>query len=100
MPRVHPVGSSRLSVDDWIREGYAIVAAGLKALKIDRLCDRLGVTKGSFYWYFTDMPIMRSRPACAPPTVGCYRPFARPSSIWVSTQTKPICVRAPHLLPE
>jgi AcrR family transcriptional regulator len=28
---------------------------GIKALKIDRLCKRLGVTKGSFYWHFTDM---------------------------------------------
>jgi AcrR family transcriptional regulator len=48
--------SSRLSVDDWILAGYAILADdGLPALKIDRLCERLGVTKGSFYWHFTDM---------------------------------------------
>ena len=41
--------SSRLSVDDWIQAGYAILAEeGIKALKIDRLCSRLGVTKGSF----------------------------------------------------
>jgi len=49
-------GSNRLSVDDWIQTGYAIVAdAGIEALKIDRLCSRLGVTKGSFYWHFKDM---------------------------------------------
>ena len=48
---------SRLSVDDWIQAGYAILAEeGIKALKIDRLCSRLGVTKGSFYWHFNDMP--------------------------------------------
>ncbi len=48
--------SSRLSVDDWIQAGYSILAEdGLQALKIDRLCERLGVTKGSFYWHFTDM---------------------------------------------
>jgi AcrR family transcriptional regulator len=47
----------RLSVDDWLAAGYAILAEeGIKALKIDRLCSRLGVTKGSFYWHFTDMP--------------------------------------------
>jgi AcrR family transcriptional regulator len=43
-----------LSVDDWIQAGFAILAEeGMKALKIDRLCRRLGVTKGSFYWHFT-----------------------------------------------
>jgi AcrR family transcriptional regulator len=42
-----------LSVDDWIQAGFAILAEeGIKALKIDRLCRRLGVTKGSFYWHF------------------------------------------------
>ncbi|MCT7661060.1 TetR/AcrR family transcriptional regulator [Mycobacterium deserti] len=51
----------RLSVDDWIQAGYAILAEeGIKALKIDRLCGRLGVTKGSFYWHFTDMASYRS----------------------------------------
>lgn len=54
-------GASRLSVDDWIQAGYAILAEeGIKALKIDRLCDRLGVTKGSFYWHFTDIKAYRA----------------------------------------
>jgi AcrR family transcriptional regulator len=53
--------SSRLSVDDWIQAGYAILAEeGIKALKIDTLCSRLGVTKGSFYWHFTDISAYRS----------------------------------------
>ncbi len=48
-------GKSRLTVDDWLQAGYAILAEeGLNALKIDRLCARLGVTKGSFYWHFAD----------------------------------------------
>jgi AcrR family transcriptional regulator len=48
--------NSRLSVDDWIQAGFAILAEeGIKALKIDRLCRRLDVTKGSFYWHFTDI---------------------------------------------
>jgi AcrR family transcriptional regulator len=51
----------RLSVDDWIQAGYAILAEeGIKALKIDRLCSRLGVTKGSFYWHFSDIASYRS----------------------------------------
>lgn len=55
------VSGGRLSVDDWIQAGYALVAdEGLKALKVDRLCTRLGVTKGSFYWHFKDMAGYRS----------------------------------------
>jgi AcrR family transcriptional regulator len=54
MARARAETSSRLSVDDWIQAGFAILAEeGMKALKIDRLCRRLGVTKGSFYWHFT-----------------------------------------------
>ncbi|MGH3632946.1 MAG: TetR/AcrR family transcriptional regulator, partial [Mycobacterium sp.] len=48
------------SADDWIQEGFRVLAEnGLKALTIDRLCRRLGVTKGSFYWHFSDMKSYR-----------------------------------------
>ncbi|KUH83189.1 MULTISPECIES: TetR/AcrR family transcriptional regulator [unclassified Mycobacterium] len=46
----------RLSAEDWIQAGYAILAEeGIKALKLESLCSRVGATKGSFYWHFTDM---------------------------------------------
>ena len=52
--------SSRLTVDDWLQAGYATIAdEGLHTLKLDRLCSRLNVTKGSFYWHFTDMAAYR-----------------------------------------
>ncbi|MCV7366631.1 TetR family transcriptional regulator [Mycolicibacterium duvalii] len=55
------VGSRKRSAEDWIQAGYAILAdEGIKALKLDRLCARLGVTKGSFYWHFTDMAAYRA----------------------------------------
>ena len=56
-----PRGSGRtLTADDWIEAGFAVLAdSGPNALRIDRLCERLGVTKGSFYWHFTDMPAYR-----------------------------------------
>jgi AcrR family transcriptional regulator len=55
-----PAGN-RLGLDDWIQAGYVLLAEeGIKALKIDRLCDRLGVTKGSFYWHFDGMPSYRA----------------------------------------
>jgi AcrR family transcriptional regulator len=61
MARGQATTSSRLSVDDWIQAGFAILAEeGIKALKIDRLCRRLGVTKGSFYWHVTDIAAYRS----------------------------------------
>jgi AcrR family transcriptional regulator len=61
MPRPSATGGSRRSVDDWIKAGFAIIAEeGMNALKIDRLCERLGVTKGSFYWHFEDMASYRA----------------------------------------
>jgi AcrR family transcriptional regulator len=48
--------NSRLSVDDWVQEGFRVLAEdGVKALTLGQLCTRLGVKKGSFYWHFSDM---------------------------------------------
>ena len=48
--------TSRLPVDDWVAAGFEILAEeGITALKIDRLCNRLAVTNGSFYWHFSDI---------------------------------------------
>lgn len=47
---------ARLTVEDWLEAGLALIAQeGLRAVKIDRLCSSLGVTKGSFYWHFGDL---------------------------------------------
>ncbi|MGE2834793.1 TetR/AcrR family transcriptional regulator [Mycobacterium sp. SMC-4] len=55
-----PASPGRRSADDWIHAGYAVLAdEGSRALKLDRLCARLGVTKGSFYWHFADMATYR-----------------------------------------
>ncbi|MGE2721042.1 TetR/AcrR family transcriptional regulator [Mycolicibacterium celeriflavum] len=56
-----PARTPRLSVDDWIQAGYEILAEqGIKALKLEALCERVGATKGSFYWHFSDMAGYRS----------------------------------------
>jgi AcrR family transcriptional regulator len=53
--------TGRLSVDDWIQAGFVIVAQeGIRALKLERVCRYLGVTRGSFYWHFTDMASYRA----------------------------------------
>jgi AcrR family transcriptional regulator len=63
LPTMAPPRDSggRLTADDWVQAGFAVLAdGGPNALRIDRLCERLGVTKGSFYWHFTDLPAYRS----------------------------------------
>lgn len=43
----------RLSYDDWVDGALALLAAeGAAAVRIPRLCEAVGVTKGSFYWHF------------------------------------------------
>jgi AcrR family transcriptional regulator len=62
-----PTGAGRrVTADDWIQAGFAGLAeGGPAALRISRLCDRLSVTKGSFYWHFTDMQEYRASLASA-----------------------------------
>jgi AcrR family transcriptional regulator len=53
--------NSRLSVNDWVQEGFRVLAEdGVKSLTLGHLCGRLGVTKGSFYWHFSDMTAYRT----------------------------------------
>jgi len=53
--------STRLSVEDWLQAGYTLLAEhGVRALKVERLCQRAGVTRGSFYWHFEDMDSYRA----------------------------------------
>ena len=48
--------STRLAVGDWVNEALELIGEeGLGAVKIDRVAQRLGATKGSFYWHFTDL---------------------------------------------
>ncbi|HWT49794.1 MAG TPA: TetR/AcrR family transcriptional regulator, partial [Mycobacterium sp.] len=42
-------------------EGYTLLAEhGVRALKVERLCQQAGVTRGSFYWHFADMDSYRA----------------------------------------
>ncbi len=48
--------STRLSVQDWLQAGYTLLAEqGVRALKVESLCQQVGATRGSFYWHFEDM---------------------------------------------
>lgn len=45
--------SLRVSAADWIDTAMRLLAReGVDAIRIDRLCTDLKVTKGSFYWHF------------------------------------------------
>ena len=44
---------SPLNEQDWVEAALKIlVNENVRGIKIDTLCDKLGVTKGSFYWHF------------------------------------------------
>jgi AcrR family transcriptional regulator len=47
---------NRLSKQDWIDAGLrALAVSGVGALKADTLAKVLGVSRGSFYWHFTNV---------------------------------------------
>ncbi|OBB84243.1 TetR family transcriptional regulator [Mycobacterium colombiense] len=53
--------STRLSAEDWLEVGYTVLAEeGVRALKVERLCQQAGVTRGSFYWHFEDIEQYRA----------------------------------------
>jgi AcrR family transcriptional regulator len=55
-PAVEEAAPTRLAADDWLRAAFEImVDEGIGGVKVPRLCERLGVTKGSFYWHFADV---------------------------------------------
>lgn len=48
-------GEGFLGRDAWIGAGVTLlIADGIEQVKITKLADRLGVTRGSFYWHFKD----------------------------------------------
>ena len=50
-----PAPAPKLSRDDWLDAAYsAVVEGGFDAMRVLPLAERLGVTRGSFYWHFAD----------------------------------------------
>ncbi|MBB2989770.1 AcrR family transcriptional regulator [Mycolicibacterium iranicum] len=61
MPGPERRAAGRSTPDEWLQAGFALLAEdGFTSLKIDTLSARLGMTKGSFYWHFTDMAAYKS----------------------------------------
>lgn len=49
------LGKDLLTPDDWARAALeAIAEGGVAGVAVDRLARRLGASRGSFYWHFTD----------------------------------------------
>ena len=47
-----PKKKPRLSRESWLQQALDILAENPEHLRIDELAERLGVSKGSFYWHF------------------------------------------------
>ena len=51
------MADTRLGPEEWVRAGLkALAKSGASALKADKLAGSLGVSRGSFYWHFADVP--------------------------------------------
>lgn len=49
------VPTKKVSREDWLRAALtALAEGGVRGVAIDPIARRLGVTRGSFYWHFTD----------------------------------------------
>lgn len=47
--------TARLSRERWLEEALdALVEEGPRVLTVDKICRRLGLSRGSFYWHFKD----------------------------------------------
>jgi len=54
--------TERLTAQDWIDFALTTLAhEGFEALKADVLARKLGVSRGSFYWHFTDLGTFHTR---------------------------------------
>ena len=54
-PRKAESKDSRLTREEWLRQALNVLEAhGPGSLNIQRLVDALGVSRGSFYWHFTN----------------------------------------------
>ena len=48
-------GKTTLSADDWEREALLLIARkGVQGLAVEPLARSMGITKGSFYWHFSN----------------------------------------------
>jgi len=53
--------SKSLDPTDWIKAAFrALTAGGPGAVRVEKLARDLGVTKGSFYWHFEDLPALQA----------------------------------------
>ena len=54
-PAVNKKERSTLSAGDWEKQALILIAEqGIRAVAVESLARRMGVTKGSFYWHFAN----------------------------------------------
>ena len=53
--------TDQLSANDWLDQGLKTLARrGFTALKAEPLAKAMGVSRGSFYWHFTDIGALKT----------------------------------------
>lgn len=58
---VAPMVKDRLSASDWVKVAFrALTKGGLGAVRVEPIARDLGVSKGSFYWHFKDLPHLKA----------------------------------------
>lgn len=49
------MATDRLGPEAWVTEAFAVLPTqGIEGVRVEPIAQRLGVTKGSFYWHFAD----------------------------------------------
>ncbi len=72
------VPTGPLGRPDWVRAGLFLIAReGVQAVAVEPLARELGVTKGSFYWHFTNRDDL---------VEACLEDYEKRQSIWVVEQ--------------
>lgn len=50
-----------LTTEDWLKAAFrALSTGGVQAVRAEALARQLGVSKGSFYWHFKDVPALKA----------------------------------------
>jgi AcrR family transcriptional regulator len=78
LKRGKPAADQGATPESWVQAGLSLLAReGIDAVRVEPLAERLGVTKGSFYWHFKDRAALHAAMIEAWRGVATYEIIAR-----------------------
>ncbi len=87
--------AQRLSRQDWLEAALkSLAVGGYQSLRADRLAGELGVSRGSFYWHFSDVPDFEEAVLRKWETVAVDLPYAQA----VAVRGQPASAALPSLI--